>query len=195
MILTGLDNRGYKVHQEESLVQRAQQGETEAFEQLYELYFDRIYRYMMIKLGNQMDAEDLTQQVFLKALSAISTYRRKGAPFSSWLFRIASNQVIDHFRKKNKENMLPLDEGITSSMDDPVLISEQRLRIEQLSVACEYLTEAQREVISLRFAGGLSVAETSEAVGRSNGAVKVLQHEALVKLRRILNSSNEKENG
>jgi RNA polymerase sigma-70 factor (ECF subfamily) len=183
------------VHQEESLVQRAQQGESEAFEQLYDLHFDRIYRYMMIKLGDQMDAEDLTQQVFLKALGAISTYRYKGVPFSSWLFRIANNQVIDHFRKRNRENALPLDEGIISSKDDPVSLTEHRLRIEQLARACEYLTEAQREVISLRFAGGLSVAETSETMGKSNGAVKVLQHEALVKLRRILCLNSEKVNG
>lgn len=183
------------MHQEESLVRRAQKGESEAFEQLYEVHFDRIYRYMMIKLRNQMDAEDLTQQVFLKALRSISTYRWKGVPFSSWLFRIANNQVIDHYRKKNKENTLPLDERTISSTDDPVLLTEQRLRIEQLAVACEYLTEAQREVISLRFAGGLSVAETSGAMGKSNGAIKVLQHEALVKLRRILNSSGGKVNG
>ncbi|MFC1924080.1 sigma-70 family RNA polymerase sigma factor [Chloroflexota bacterium] len=183
------------MYQEESLVKRAQKGDLEAFEQLYELHFNRIYRYMMIKLRNQMDAEDLTQQVFLKALRSISAYRWKGVPFSSWLFRIANNQVIDHFRKTNKVNVLPLDEGMIPSGDNPVLVAERRLRMEQLAAACEYLTEAQREVISLRFAGGLSVAETSETMGKSNGAVKVLQHEALVKLRRILCLNSEKANG
>jgi RNA polymerase sigma-70 factor (ECF subfamily) len=72
---------------------------------------------------------------------------------------------------------------------DPVALAEQKLRIEQLAVACQSLSEAQREVISLRFAGGLSVAETAKAMGKSEGAVKVSQYDAIVKLRRILSSS------
>ena len=116
-------------------------------------------------------------------------------PFSSWLFRIAHNQVVDHFRKRRKERTLPLDEARAVSSADPTLLAEQRLRLEQLAVAYEQLTEAQREVISLRLAGGLSVAETAKVMAKSEGAVKVLQHDALVKLRRILSSSNEKANG
>jgi RNA polymerase sigma-70 factor (ECF subfamily) len=73
---------------------------------------------------------------------------------------------------------------------DPVALAEQKLRIEQLAVACQSLSEAQREVISLRFAGGLSVAETARAMGKSEGAVKVSQHDAIVKLRHILSSSD-----
>lgn len=182
------------MQQEESLVRRAQQGEPEAFAQLYEVHFDRIYRYIVLKVRNQADAEDLTQQVFLKALESIGSYRWRGMPFSSWLFRIAHNQVVDHFRKRRKEKTLPLDETRAQSTVDPTLLAEQRLRMEQLAVACEQLSEAQQEVISLRFAGGLSVAETAKAMGKSEGAAKVLQHEALVRLRRILSSSNEEAN-
>jgi len=184
------------VQQEESLVRRAQQGEPEAFAQLYEAHFDKMHRYIVLRVRNQADAEDLTQQVFLKALESIGSYRWRGMPFSSWLFRIAHNQVVDHFRKRRKEKRtLPLDEARTVSGADPALLAEQRLRLEQLAVAYQQLTEAQREVISLRLAGGLSVAETAKVMGKSEGAVKVLQHDALVKLRRILSSSNEEANG
>lgn len=183
------------MQQEESLVRRAQQGEPEAFAELYEVHFDKIYRYIVLKVRNQADAEDLTQQVFLKALESIGSYRWRGMPFSSWLFRIAHNQAVDHFRKRKKGKTLPLDEARVVSTADPTLLAEQRLRVEQLAVAYEQLTEAQREVISLRFAGGLSTAEVAKVMSKSEGAVKVLQHNALVRLRRILSSSNEEVNG
>jgi len=177
---------------EESLVQRAKRGEPEAFEQLYEANFDRIYRYLCLKMRNRADAEDMTQQVFLKALESVGSFHWRGVSFSAWLFRIAHNQAVDHFRTKGKQMTLPLDETRSASMADldPVALAEQKLRIEELAVACQRLSEAQREVISLRFAGGLSVAETAKAMGKSEGAVKVLQHDAIVKLRRILSASD-----
>jgi len=191
---TSLGYEGYLVQQEERLVGRAKQGEPEAFEQLYETYFDRIYRYIVIRVSNQADAEDLTQQVFLKALESIGSFRWRGVPFSSWLFRIAHNQVVDHYRKGSKRQTLPLDEENLLSDADPAAYAEQQLRGEQLAVACKQLTDAQREVISLRFAGGLSVAETARAMDKSEGAVRVMQHGALVRLRRILSLSEEKAN-
>ena len=175
-------------------MRRAQQGEPEAFEQLYEAHFNKIYRYIMLRVRNQAEAEDLTQQVFLKALESLGTYDWRGVPFSSWLFRIAHNQVVDHLRRENKMRMLPLDGAEMQSGEDPVALAERKLRLEQLAMACEQLTEAQREVISLRFAGGLSVAETAGAMGKSEGAAKVLQHDALVKLRKILFRKNDESN-
>jgi len=179
------------VQQEGSLVRRAQQGEPEAFEQLYEAHFDKVYRYIMLRVGNQAEAEDLTQQVFLNALESLSKYRWRGLPFSSWLFRIAHNQVVDCMRRRSKMRMLPLNEGGALSESNPVALAEQNLKLKQVAMACEQLSEGQREVISLRFAGGLSVAETARAMDRSEGAVKVLQHAALVKLRQILSPGNE----
>ncbi len=173
---------------EESLVRRVQRGEPEAFAQLYEAYFDKIYRYIVLKVGNQADAEDLTQQVFLKALESIGSFRWRDVPFSSWLFRIAHNQVVDYLRKRGKRKVLPLDEARTAAGADPALVAEHRLAMEQLMVASEHLTQAQREVISLRFAGELSTAEVAKVMGKSVGAVKALQHSALVALRRLLSS-------
>jgi len=99
------------VQNEEILVRRAQQRDEEAFTQLYEEHFDKIYRYVALKIGDQMEAEDLTQQVFIKALQSISSFKWKGIPFSAWLFRIARNQVVDYVRKKKRQATVPLDES------------------------------------------------------------------------------------
>ena len=175
----------YHVQDEESLVRRAQQNEQEAFAQLYESYFDKIYRYVAIRLGDKMEAEDVTQQVFLNALRSISSFKWKGIPFSAWLFRIAHNQVVDYYRRK-KRTAVPLDESLASKDDNPQLLAEQKLDIEKLLSATKRLTEAQREVISLRFAGGLSIAEVAKVMDKSQGAIKALQHSAIVALRKTL---------
>ncbi len=171
---------------EESLIQRAQHQEPEAFAQLYEAYFDKIYRYVVIRIGNKTEAEDMTQQVFLKALQSISSFRWRGIPFSAWLFRIAHNQVVDYLRKKAKRVIVSIDELPVIANDNPQLVAEQKLDIEQLNLAIKRLTEAQQEVISLRFAGGLAIAQVAKVMGRSQGAVKALQHSAIVTLRKAL---------
>jgi RNA polymerase sigma-70 factor (ECF subfamily) len=179
------------VQEEKELVHRAQQRDPEAFNQLYEANFDRIYRYLALKLGDRTEAEDLTQQVFLKALESIGSYNWRGMPFCSWLFRIAHNQAVDHFRKRGKQRSVPLDEGRTVAGDDPALLVEQRITVERLTLACKRLTGAQQEVVSLRFAGGLSIAEVAKAMGKNEGAIKALQHSAILALRQILSVSAE----
>lgn len=177
---------------EQSLVYRAQQGDKEAFAQLYENHFDKIYRYVALRIGNKTEAEDVTQQVFLNALRSISSFKWKGTPVSAWLFRIAHNLVVDYLRKEKKQATTPLDESLVSSDSSPQLVAEHRLDIEQLTSATQRLTEAQREVISLRFAGELSVAEVAKVMGKSEGAVKALQHSAIVALRRTLSAGDDR---
>jgi len=174
------------VQDEENLVRRAKQRDQEAFAQLYEGYFDKIYRYVAIRIGDRMEAEDITQQVFLNAIKAISSFRWRGIPFSAWLFRIAHNQVVDYLRRKAKRPAIPLDESLVASDYDPQLIAGQKLDIERLHSATGKLTPAQQEVISLRFAGELSIAQVARIMGRSEGAVKALQHSAIVALRKTL---------
>jgi len=173
------------VQDEESLVRRAQHRDQEAFAQLYEEHFDKIYRYVTFKIGNETEAEDMTQQVFLNALKSISSFKWKGIPFSAWLFRIAHNQVVDYLKSK-KRTAVPLDESLVSNDNNPQLIVEQKLDIEQVLAATKQLTEAQREVISLRFAGELPIAQVAKTMGKSQGAVKALQHSAIVALRKAL---------
>jgi RNA polymerase sigma-70 factor (ECF subfamily) len=190
---------GLEVHREEDLVRRAQRREPEAFGQLYEEHFDRIYRYVVFRVRNQADAEDITQQVFLKALENIGSYRWRGMPFASWLFRIAHNLVADYWKKKSREKVAAvapeeIDQMVEESSNDPAALAELNFDMKQLATACEQLTDGQREIVSLRFAGGLSVAEAAKVMGKSEGAVKVLQHVALVKLRRILCPTGEEVN-
>jgi RNA polymerase sigma-70 factor (ECF subfamily) len=138
-----------------------------------------------------MEAEDMTQQVFLNALQSISSFKWKGAPFSAWLFRIAHNQVVDHLRKSKKRAAVPLDESLLSSDSNPQLMAEHNLDIEQVLLATKQLTDAQREVISLRFVGELPVVQVANIMGKSQGAIKALQHSAIVALRKALGVGNE----
>ncbi len=178
---------------EESIVRRAQQRDEEAFTQLNEANFDKIYRYVALRIGDKTEAEDMTQQVFLKALQSLSSFKWRGISFSAWLFRIAHNQVVDYLRKKTKQATTLLDESLVSSNSDPQLVAEHKLDIEQLLSATKRLTEAQREVLSLRFAGELPVAEVAKVMGKSQGAVKALQHSAIGALRKVLSLAEDSE--
>ncbi len=174
---------------EENLIRRAKQGDQQAFTQLYEEHFDRIYRYVTLRIGDKTEAEDMTQQVFLNALRSISSFKWKGIPFAAWLFRIAHNQVVDYLRKKKKQVATLLDdESVDSGDDNPQLTVERNLDIEQVLLATTRLTEAQREVISLRFASELPIAEVAKIMGKSEGAIKALQHSAIVALRKTLSA-------
>jgi RNA polymerase sigma-70 factor (ECF subfamily) len=184
--------RSFQVQEEEILVRKAQQRDQEAFARLYEGYFDKIYRYIVIKIGHQEEAEDMTQQVFLNALQSISSFKWQGVPFSAWLYRIAHNQIVDYLRKKGKRPAAvsmdddPIDVKDTKKHADPQEIAEYNMDIEQVLEATKQLTEAQREVISLRFSSDLSTAEVAKIMGKSQGAIKALQHSAILALRTAL---------
>ena len=171
---------------ERSLVSRAQKGNEEAFAQLYEEYFTKIYRYVVVRIGDETEAEDITQQVFLKALQSIGSFKWRGIPFSAWLYRIAHNQVVDYLRKTKRRTMVPIDEVTVAVESNPQQEVEQEFDLQQLTVAIQRLTEAQRAVISLRFTSELSTAEVAKTLGKSQGAIKALQHSAIVALRRVL---------
>jgi len=175
------------VQDEKGLIKRAQRNDPGAFAEIYERHFDMIYRYVCLRVGNQMEAEDLTQQVFLKAHQSISSYKWKGAPFSSWLFRIAHNQVIDHHRKEARAPIMPLEElPVAASNPDPSEVVDLEMDAERVRQAMGSLTDLQQEVISLRFAGELSTKEAAKLMGKSEGAIKALQHSALAALRKAL---------
>ncbi|MBN2186247.1 MAG: sigma-70 family RNA polymerase sigma factor [Dehalococcoidia bacterium] len=172
---------------EKDVVCRAIKGDEEAFAQLYGEHFDKIYRYIYLRVGNQADAEDLTQEVFVKILKAIGSYKWRNLPFTAWLFRIAHNQVIDYLRKVSKVEKVAL-EGDVASFDerDPESIAEREFEIEELTETIKKLSPAQHDVISLRFGSGLSVAEVAKVLGKNTGTVKALQYNGVVALRRML---------
>ena len=169
------------------LVRRAQHGDRVAFTEIYESHFDKIYRYITVKINNPAEAEDLAQQVFVRAYKSISSYKYQGVPFTSWLFRIAHNIMVDFVRKESKKPTVPLDENIQiMSNSDLEHETEVKFSLARVKEASNRLTEAQREVINLRFAGELSIAECAETMKKSEGAIKALQHSAIHALRKLL---------
>jgi RNA polymerase sigma-70 factor (ECF subfamily) len=178
---------------EKATVDRARQGDQQALADLYDWYMPRVYRYAVARVGNMAEAEDLTEEVFLKMLGAIADFRWRDVPFSSWIFRIAHNVVITHFRRAAQRGgpASALSEDMEDWRDGPVAIVEEQITMEEVRRATAELPEAQREVIALRFAVGLSIAETAKALGKNEGNVKALQHKAVARLQKMLVLENE----
>ncbi len=173
----------------EKLVKAAQKGDSAALAALYERYFDQIYRYVSFKSGSRAEAEDITGDVFVKMLESVHSFKWQGHPFSSWLFRIAHNLIVDYFRRAARKKTAPLEaaaNAVGSTSDEMDRVVETNLTMAEVRVAMQGLTSLQQEVISLRFAGGLSGSETASALGKNDNAVKALQHVGLKKLRTML---------
>ena len=171
---------------DDELVRAAQGGDVAAFGQLYERYFEKVYSYLSFKVGNATEAEDLAEQVFLKAMESLRGYKWTGVPFQAWLFRIAHNLLVDNLRRRSKRVSEPLDEALPDRRReaDPEAHLAEKLTRQGLIHAVERLTDLQKQVIHLKFAGGLSNAEVAQIMGRTEGAVKALQHAALQSLQR-----------
>ena len=173
---------------ERATVDRARSGDQQALADIYDWYMPRIYRYAVARLGDQHEAEDLTEEVFLKMLGAIGDFRWREVPFSSWIFRIAHNCVATHFRRVAQRGggTSELSDDMVDEHLDLALAVEERITMEEVRVATLRLPDAQREVIALRFAVGLSIADTAKALGKREGNVKALQHKAVAKLQKML---------
>ncbi|UCC60964.1 MAG: sigma-70 family RNA polymerase sigma factor [Dehalococcoidia bacterium] len=180
-----------RLQKDEIIARQIRKRDPEAWARIYEEFFPRIYRFIALKVRNRTEAEDLTEQVFLKALEASPSFKWRGAPISSWLFRIAHNQVIDYYRTDKSRRLLPLDESLASDGIDPEKAAETNWEVRQAIIAVSELTQAQRNVIELRFAGGLSTAEVAKVLGKRQGAVKALQHSAIAALRKKLSRCND----
>jgi RNA polymerase sigma-70 factor (ECF subfamily) len=171
------------------LVERAQEGEREALEELYLLHFDRVYSYLHMSVGNRHDAEDLTTQTFLKMLESIARFRWRKAPFSAWLFRIAHNLAMDHFRATRRwqpEEEVPEPDGAEeSSAEEAALEAIGRRSMLEL---IESLSPEQQQVLTLKFVFGFVNGEVATILGKSEGAVKSLQHRALASLQKQITS-------
>jgi RNA polymerase sigma-70 factor, ECF subfamily len=172
------------------LVEQAQEGERDALEELYLLHFDRIYSYLHMSVGNRHDAEDLTTQTFLKMLEAIGRFRWRSAPFSAWLFRIAHNLAMDHFRATKRtqlEEEVPEPPGSEeASAEDEAMQSIGR---ESMLALIEKLSPEQQQVLTLKFVFNFPNAEVATILGKTEGAIKSLQHRALVSLQKQLTRS------
>ncbi len=183
-------SRGASSQELKRLVERGQQGNKEALEELYLLHFDRIYSYLHMSVGNRHDAEDLTTQVFVKMLESIGKFRWRSAPFSAWLFRIAHNLAMDHFRANKRwqpeEEVPEPDPGEGSAAEEEALQSIGRQSMLEL---IEKLSHEQQQVLTLKFVFNFSNAEAATVLDKTEGAIKSLQHRALASLQRQLDKS------
>jgi RNA polymerase sigma-70 factor (ECF subfamily) len=170
-----------------ALVARAKQGDREAFEKLYLLHFDRIYSYLQMSVTNKHDAEDLTNQTFVKMIESIDRFEWRQVPISAWLFRIAHNLAMDHFRSRRRwqpdeEPPEPVGSEERSAEEQALSAMGQRSMLEMI----EGLSHDQQQVLTLKFVFDFSNAEVGTILGKSEGAIKSLQHRALGSLQRQL---------
>jgi RNA polymerase sigma-70 factor (ECF subfamily) len=168
-----------------ALVERGQNGDREALEELYLIHFDRIYSYLHMTVGNRHDAEDMTTQTFMRMLESIGRFKFQSAPFSAWLFRIAHNLSMDHFRANRRwqpEEEVPEPQGSEErSAEDEAFQSIGRQSMLDL---IDSLSAEQQQVLTLKFVFNFSNAEAATILGKTEGAVKSLQHRALVSLQK-----------
>src|SRR6266498_4731319 len=167
------------------LVERAQSGDRNALEELYLIHFDRIYSYLHMSVGNRHDAEDLTTQTFLKMLESIGRFRWQSAPFSAWLFRIAHNLAMDHFRARRRwqpEEEVPEPAG--SEEPSAELQAMQSIGRQSMLELIQDLSPEQQQVLTLKFVFNFANADVATILEKTEGAIKSLQHRALASLQK-----------
>jgi RNA polymerase sigma-70 factor (ECF subfamily) len=175
---------------EQAYIERAKKGDAACFGHLYNHYLTPIYRFIAVKVGTKQEAEDLSHEVFMSAWQKLPQYEAQGFPFSSWLYRIARNRVIDHYRTKKSHVSIDDEQmdheelfGVQSEVADTL---DTGLDLAVIKEAMSSLTGEQREVIQLRFMSDLSPAEIAKVLGKREGAVRIIQHRALLKIKSII---------
>jgi len=180
------------VRDERLLLERAREYDPKALGEIYDGYSEKIYHYIYRYLGEARLAEDLTAEVFLRLLEAIKASQGPRTHLSAWLYRVAHNLVVDHFRRRPQAESLPLEEGLVAAPEDVTVVVEKKLAQQQLRAAISHLTTDQQQVIVLKFVEGLSNAEVGQVLGKTKGAVESLQHRALAALQRIMEREEAK---
>ena len=173
---------------ESRLVRQARSGDPDAFAQLYDAYMERVYRYIYFRVTDALLAEDLTSQVFLKAWEHLGQYQPGGSPFLAWLYTIARNLVIDHYRAQKES--VPLEKALAIPSEGQT-VGEQvefRFEIQAMRDALQFLTEEQQQVLILKFIVGLETREIARMMKKAEGAVRALQMRALQTLAKYLES-------
>ncbi len=176
-----------------SLIPACQRGDAGAVDRLYDLYADRIYRYVLARTGEAQAAEDLTADVFVRVIQHVHRFRldagRPAASVSAWLYRIAGNLVADYHRVRRRRPAVSLDDEapFTLTAAEPWQQAAHNEALTRLAAALEQLTEDQRSVVIGKFGEGMSNAQVAAWLGKTEGAVEALQHRALRTLCRLLN--------
>lgn len=173
---------------DQELIERAKAYDETALQAIYEHYSLGIFRYIYYRIGDYEMAEDLRAEVFVKMLEGLGSFSYQGWSISAWLYRIAHDRVVDHLRRMKRRQQEPLDDQYIDPSAGPDTLSLARLDHAALQEAIGKLTDEQAEVIILRFIQDLSLREVAQITGRTEGAIKALQHRALQALGRLLGS-------
>lgn len=171
---------------ETNLIKRAQNGDPDAFEKLFDRFYAPVYTYIYYRVGQRPLAEDLTSDVFERMVTKIDDWRPMGKPFVAWLYTIAGNLVRNHIKRNSKIEWLPLDERDSDLGDSLMAQIGRKLQKEKLAQALNQLTEEQRQVIILRFLQGEPIAAVARALEKTETGVKALQRRAIQALGRTL---------
>jgi len=172
-------------------LERARALDERALAAIYDEYHDRIYRYIYRQVGEVETARDLTADVFQRLLQAFHLGGGPERHLSAWLYRSAHNAVVDFYRRRAQRQHLPLDEALVEGEADPTAEAERRLAARQVRAALRELSMEQKDVILLKFLEGMSNQQVADALGKTVGAVKSLQHRALAALQRRLVQDEE----
>ena len=168
------------------LIRRAQEGETLIVSEIYDRYQRSIFRYLFYRVGDQQTAEDLTSEVFLRMIEKISSYQDQRTSFQAWLFQIARNLSIDHYRKMKARDESSLEEDYPEPGEQPAEKLDRDLTSEKLYQALAELPDNQHDVIVMRFVVGMPVGEVADTLHKTEDSIKGLQRRALLNLRKIL---------
>lgn len=185
-----------RLDKDHELIKQAQRGDTHAFGDLYEIHAPVVFRYLFSHMGSMMDAEDLTGEVFLRAWQSLPKYTERGVPFLAFLFRIARNALVDHYRQNSRlEDKDPDDmDGYRADESlEPVEVVGSHMEHQNMLLILTRLRKDYQSVLTLRFFSELSPEETAQVMNRSVGAIRVLQHRALAALREEISKTGSNE--
>jgi RNA polymerase sigma-70 factor (ECF subfamily) len=183
------DNGKLKVNHNavDILLRRVRQGDAAAFGEIYASYIERIYRYVYYQVKDRMLAEDIAEEVFLKAWRNLDSYKGNGASLSSWLYRIAHNLVIDNFRAGKK--LAAMKREVVDDTDSPQHTAESNWQKQRLLEVVDTLPEQQKQLILLKFIEGMNNEEIAQVTGKTQGAIRIMQMRALASLRQRLGNN------
>lgn len=172
------------------LIRKARRYDEQALAALCELLYEDIYTYFYYRVGDSDDAQDLTNDVFLRMVESIRSFEPARGTFRTWLFGIAHHRLVDYRRRQTVRDHDPLTETLPNPGDGPAVQVETWLTQERLQQALDVLTEDQRQVIVLKFIEGLRNTEVAQILGKTEGAINALQYRALQALRQILGADD-----
>ncbi len=176
-----------RLSDETALIRRAQQGDRAALATLHDQYYRAIYTYFATRLEAPQVAEDLTSEVFVRMVQKIPQFRHTGRPLLAWLYTIARNLLTDYHREQQQRNApLSLEEHLVAGGDNPAHAVESSMAVDCLRKALKHITEEQRMVVVGKFLEGRRARDVARLLGKTEGAVKALQHRALAALRRAI---------